>query len=565
LLLSTWFLCTLLQKPSIANISIAITAHWIDSDFIMHEELLDFTEIPGSHKGIRLADHVYKVLKAFDIQHKLFCITTDNAENNRMMSKCLSTLLHNNDGIIWDPIQNHIDCLAHVLNLAVQSFIANLKVLPLTDEEKFDLEIPESDGDDLEDLNPLRRTGALLPPINSSQPTTFKDTMEKLRSLSKAINFPPTRLQAFWLHCDMFELPHIKAVTDSQIRWSAQYDMIKRAIFLKPAFDNFARYRPELQKYVLTNREWELAEFLLRFLAPFKAAIDRLQGTAKPTLQKTFQIYEELFNGLENIKAVFQEMKPVPHWISDVRSGIEAMWTKLSKYYNRTAQPFAYYDATILHPGKKLSLFKRSSWQGETPEQCKEACRLRYNTKYTTIDVQWERTVQNKKRKHIDLDSDNSSSSDEQEHVFDEFDHYLESRRDKTVDDPLVWWRKSGSMFPRLSKMTRDVLAVPATGAGVEREFSISGRVVSKLRGRLSAETISDIMFYKRWVARHGRYMLDENIEDERDDEQEEEGSSVGQGQEESDVKDTILTWLEKWQRENTLRVTAERIGRVVA
>jgi len=219
----------------------------------MHEELLDFTKVPGSHKGTRLADHVYKVLKAFDIHHKLFCITTDNAENNRKMSKCLSTLLCNNDRIIWDPIKNHIDCLAHVLNLGVQSFIKTLKVSPLTDEEKFDLGLPESDSDDLDDLNPLRRSVAPPPHINPTQPSTFKDTIEKLRSLSKAINFPPTRLQAFWLHCDMFELPHIKAVTDSQIRWSARYDMIKRSVFVRPAFDNLARCHPELQKYALTD------------------------------------------------------------------------------------------------------------------------------------------------------------------------------------------------------------------------------------------------------------------------------------------------------------------------
>ena len=52
--------------------------------------------------------------------------------------------------------------------------------------------------------------------------------------------------------------------------------------------------------------------------------------------------------------------------------------------------------------------------------------------------------------------------------------------------------------------MARDVLAVPATGAGVEREFSISGRVVTKQRNRLSPTTIRDLMQYKRWVVDHG-------------------------------------------------------------
>ena len=58
-------------------------------------------------------------------------------------------------------------------------------------------------------------------------------------------------------------------------------------------------------------------------------------------------------------------------------------------------------------------------------------------------------------------------------------------------------------MNPKLSKMARDLLTVQATGAGIEREFSISGRVVTKQRNGLSPTTIRDLMQYKRWVARH--------------------------------------------------------------
>jgi hypothetical protein len=45
-------------------------------------------------------------------------------------------------------------------------------------------------------------------------------------------------------------------------------------------------------------------------------------------------------------------------------------------------------------------------------------------------------------------------------------------------------------MYSKLSKMARDVLIVPATGADVEREFSISGRIVMKVsrNGRISCD-----------------------------------------------------------------------------
>ena len=52
--------------------------------------------------------------------------------------------------------------------------------------------------------------------------------------------------------------------------------------------------------------------------------------------------------------------------------------------------------------------------------------------------------------------------------------------------------------------MFRDIMAVPPTGAGVEREFSKSGRVVTWTRSRLNAGTISEIMLFKNFLARKG-------------------------------------------------------------
>ena len=45
-----------------------------------------------------------------------------------------------------------------------------------------------------------------------------------------------------------------------------------------------------------------------------------------------------------------------------------------------------------------------------------------------------------------------------------------------------------------MAKLARDILCIPATSASVERLFSISGRTVSKLRGRMKPETIENLM-----------------------------------------------------------------------
>jgi hypothetical protein len=72
---------------------------------------------------------VYDLLAQFGLKSKLYCVTTDNATNNDTLTVTLQTRLEIDDAIHFDQSEQHIPCVAHVLNLAVQSFLRNLKVL----------------------------------------------------------------------------------------------------------------------------------------------------------------------------------------------------------------------------------------------------------------------------------------------------------------------------------------------------------------------------------------------------------------------------------------------------
>ena len=56
-----------------------------------------------------------------------------------------------------------------------------------------------------------------------------------------------------------------------------------------------------------------------------------------------------------------------------------------------------------------------------------------------------------------------------------EYDRYL------TIESPagtiLESWEQLQPALPRLAFMARDIFAIPASGAGVERQFSKSGRI----------------------------------------------------------------------------------------
>jgi hypothetical protein len=95
-----------------------------------------------------LATEIFDILDAFNIAEKLFCITTDNASNNKKAMKCLSKLLRKRKGIRWRWEDYHISCLNHVIDLAVQAFLKSIKFI---EDSEIKIEEEEEEEDDEEE------------------------------------------------------------------------------------------------------------------------------------------------------------------------------------------------------------------------------------------------------------------------------------------------------------------------------------------------------------------------------------------------------------------------------
>lgn len=65
-----------------------------------------------------------------------------------------------------------------------------------------------------------------------------------------------------------------------------------------------------------------------------------------------------------------------------------------------------------------------------------------------------------------------------------------------TVRTPRIFWRDHQPKFPALACRARDILSIPATGAGVERLFSTARDICHYRRGSLKPETIRDLMMF---------------------------------------------------------------------
>ena len=71
--------------------------------------------------------------------------------------------------------------------------------------------------------------------------------------------------------------------------------------------------------------------------------------------------------------------------------------------------------------------------------------------------------------------------------------------------DALVWWKSNALKYRILSKMARDLLAVPISTVASESSFSAGGRVIEPHRASLSTDTVQMLLCGSDWVrALHG-------------------------------------------------------------
>jgi hypothetical protein len=94
--------------------------------------------------------------------------------------------------------------------------------------------------------------------------------------------------------------------------------------------------------------------------------------------------------------------------------------------------------------------------------------------------------------------------------IYLEEDVYVGDKDDSGEDidnefDALEWWKLNALKYQILSKMAKDILAIPITTVASESSFSAGGRVIDPHRASLKIETVQMLLCGSDWVrALHG-------------------------------------------------------------
>ena len=85
--------------------------------------------------------------------------------------------------------------------------------------------------------------------------------------------------------------------------------------------------------------------------------------------------------------------------------------------------------------------------------------------------------------------------------VYIEVGHYQKitmTGEEKEKTDVLTWWRNNRKLFPKLFKLVKVYLHIPATSVPSERIFSLAGYIVRSRRSKILAANVDKHIFLKK-------------------------------------------------------------------
>ncbi|KAJ5253812.1 uncharacterized protein N7525_007394 [Penicillium rubens] len=459
----------------------AITGYFIDKDWNYREILLGFQPLQGAHSGANLSAVLLKIFQQHQIVDRVLAVTTDNASNNNTL---ITSIQESIQALELDEQITiiRIPCIAHVIQLSLNKLLSRIKANPKN--QVVEREWSES------------RSQALR---SSQRNKEIANTLEKIRGLAVFINGSPQRRDAFLSL--QTEEPKLVPIQDVRTRWNSTFLMLRRAKRLQPIFDEFCSHygHPHL---MLDREEWRQIDYLLYLTKPFFEFTTALSQTKDATIHSVFGIYSQLFNHLE-ISIGQLEPKQVA-WKRLMVDALYAAKDKLSQYYNKIAETHnnLYAIGTILAPQYKLGFFEQAAWadrnhywrteyHNSLKEQLKPYQQRLYGSQSTPIA---QSPVTQRSRLQFLLTRPRNHQSIPTPQHDDELSQYL---KNGTVEvDPLTFWRENERQYPVLASLARDILSIPATGAGVERLFNSARDICHYRRGSLNATTIQDLMMF---------------------------------------------------------------------
>ena len=316
------------------------------------------------------------------------------------------------------------------------------------------------------------------------------EIVDKCNECAKFVRRSETNKNDLFKACRLKEISPIMPKKSIDVRWNSKEANIESILKVKPALDHLVQTDETMSwaEKVPNAAETKVLESLEEILKHVKVSCKAWEGETHPTIQA---VIPELWN-LKDIltrKGNSRE-RYVAKFAKELKHLIEERFPDCGckNLFNRTAH--------LLDPEYQGLILKQYPGTYELAREEIKQIAVRYQTFPDENSSSQSQSAEDR----LDPDQNENlsaaqrlkltqaSSGDEEvriENVFTsvevELDKY-EKLKINHCSDLLTWWRDNESAFPVLSKVAREVFAVPASSASSERCFSVGSMVSSKLK-----------------------------------------------------------------------------------
>ncbi|CAL2277974.1 unnamed protein product [Prunus armeniaca] len=468
---------------SIQNVNyMVVTAHFMDNEWNLHKRIINFTKIT-SHKGIDIGKTLCACLNAWGIEN-LFSITVDNASANDGVVVYVGNRMNNFNNLLLDGKYLHLRCACHILNLIVKDGLKELL-----------------------------------------------SSIEGIRNCVKYIHSSPSRLDSFRDHALEMRMDEMANVPmDVVTRWNSTYKMLDCAFKYKMVFNRmttenvaFQAYFQEIDKDGMkrvgppSNEDWEKSISFVHFLKKFYDTTLKLSATKMVTSNI---IFHELVSLQVEIELKMSDPRdPV------LRRVASSMKKKFDKYWGSfESVNKMIFVALVLDPRFKLQMLKISfqnlkAEENKIDEVVREVRTCLFNLYNECRGADGLVSQPMNEGEDENVGNDLEGYDDVQTKMFHQLVQQKKEEQlveisnevDKYLTDPfespftkgfklLNWWKGNESRYPILSKIAKDIFAIPSSTVASKNAFSLGKMIVDHFRSSLTPKMVEALVCTSDWL-----------------------------------------------------------------
>ncbi|CAO2161910.1 unnamed protein product [Urochloa humidicola] len=450
---------------------VSLAGQFIDSKWKVNRRMLNFMMVSSPHSENALSEAISLSLSDWNMKDRLFTITLDNeCSSHDIYSANLRDHLSNKNNLMLKGQLFVVRCYAHILNAVALDVIASIH-----------------------------------------------GVVYSIRESIKFIKASSAREEKFAEIALQLEIPSTKTLClDVTTQWNTTYLMLLAALDYKQAFTTLETCDDNYNE-APSAEDWKKVEAACTYLKLLYDSAHSIMAAANPTsnlfFHEAWKLQLELTNGTGHEDPAFSSMAKDMH-------------ERFDKYWKDCSLVLAI--AVVMDPRFKMKLveFSYSKIYGAEAAKYVKVVDDAVHELYKEYVAQplplTPAYIDQGEANNGPANANNSQGAPSTSDGLLDFDMYLseiqssqpsKSELEQYLDESLTpriqefdilnWWKLNTVKFPTLSKMARDILAIPMSMVSSGSSIFSAGtgsRMLDDYRSSLRPETVEALVCAKDWL-----------------------------------------------------------------